>query len=114
MQRFKTYEPTQSVFISFSPDDHFLGGSFERFLVDVFNKINFEDFEERTQFDQGGEASYDPRAVFGAIFYGFAGGVFSSRNSKNPASKTWGLCISADFQRLITQLLAAILASERN
>jgi hypothetical protein len=66
MQRYKTYEPTQSVFISFSPETYFPVGSFERFLVDVFGKVNFEEYEEGTQieFDRGNEAPYDPLVLY--------------------------------------------------
>ena len=97
MQRYKTYEPTQSVFISFSPEEYFPVGSFERFLVDVFGKVNFEECEEGTQFDQGGEAPYDPRAVFGAIFYGFARGVFSSRKLEKSCKQDMGFMYVSGF-----------------
>ena len=87
----------QSVFISFSPEDHFPRGSFERFLVDVFSQIEFEESIEELLPDQGGETPYDPRAIFGAIFYGFSKGVFSSRKLETACRQDMGFMYVSGF-----------------
>ena len=97
MQRYKPYEPTQSVFICFSPEDHFPLGTFERFLVDVFSQIDFEESVEGPQCDQGGETPYDPRGVFGAIFYGFSKGIFSSRKLETACKQDVGFMYVSGF-----------------
>ena len=86
----------QSVFISFLPEEHFPLGTFERFLVDVFSRIEFEESEE-PQCDQGGETPYDPRAVFGAIFYGFSKGIFSSRKLEAACKQDLGFMYVSGF-----------------
>ena len=114
----------QSVFISFSPEDYFPLGTFERFLVDVFSQIDFEESVEDPQCDQGGETPYDPRGVFGAIFYGFSKGIFSSRKLEaackqdvgfmyvsgfcTPDHSTFSRYIS-DRKELITTIFAKVL-----
>lgn len=87
----------QSVFICFSPEDHFPLGTFERFLVDVFSQLHFEESVEGSQCDQGGETPYDPRGVFGAIFYGFSKGIFSSRKLEAACKQDVGFMYVSGF-----------------
>lgn len=76
-KRYKLYEPEQSVFFTFIPENFFPSGSFERYLVDTINQLDLSSFHKAE--DKGGEAPYDPRALLGIIFYSYCKGCFSAR-----------------------------------
>jgi transposase len=98
MRRYKDYQPHQSVFITVSGDDRFREGTFERFIVDVFSGMDIEvDSHESVERDRGGEAPYDPRGIFGVIFYGFARGIFSSRKLEAACASDLGFMYVSGF-----------------
>lgn len=101
MSRYKRYEPHQSVFIDFSGADHFGPESFERFIVDTFSALDLSELSgaDADTADRGGEAPYDPRAIYGAIFYGFARGVFSSRKLERGCREDLGFMYVSGFSR---------------
>lgn len=63
--------------MTLDPSETFGRDSFETFLVNTINDLDFSDFWVHE--DCGGEAPYDPRAMLGLILYGFCRGIFSSR-----------------------------------
>jgi transposase len=77
MNRFKRYEPKQNMFLPINIDKNFPPGCFERFLVDTIDKFEINQYAEKD--DKGGETPYNPKALLGLIFYGYASGIFSSR-----------------------------------
>ncbi len=77
MERFRTYEPDQQVFVNLDPAETFGTDSFETYLVDSINAIDLSGFWSAS--DRGGEAPYDPRAMLGLILYGICQGIYSSR-----------------------------------
>jgi transposase len=98
MRRYKDYQPDQSVFITISGADRFPEGTFERFIVDVFKRMDIvADSRESVEDDRGGETPYDPRGIFGVIFYGFARGVFSSRKLEAACETDLGFMYVSGF-----------------
>jgi len=97
MRRYKDYQPDQSVFITVSGAERFPEGTFERFIVDVFSKMDLEPPREGEDIDRGGETPYDPRGIFGVIFYGFARGVFSSRKLEAACERDLGFMYVSGF-----------------
>jgi transposase len=76
--RYKRYEPTQSIIHTFDPAETFPNGTFERFLVNIINQLDLSRFEN-AQEDRGGETPFDPRALLGIIFYSYCNSCFSAR-----------------------------------
>ena len=78
MNRYRRYEPDQSVMIPLNFSQVFPQGTFERFLVDTIQQFDLSQFEKAWT-DKSGETPYDPRSLLGIILYGFSVGVYSSR-----------------------------------
>lgn len=97
MRRYKDYQPNQSVFITVSGADRFREGTFERFIVDVFSGMDIEVDSHESESDRGGEAPYDPRGIFGVIFYGFARGIFSTRKLEAACASDLGFMYVSGF-----------------
>ncbi len=76
--RYKRYEPTQSIIHTFDPAETFPNGTFERFLVNIINQLDLSGFEN-SQEDRGGETPFDPRSLLGIIFYSYCNSCFSAR-----------------------------------
>jgi transposase len=101
MSRYKDYEPHQRVFIEFSGSDYFGPESFERFVVDTFSSLDVSELtgSDQPSEDRGGETPYDPRGLFGVIFYGFARGVFSSRKLERACKDDVGFMYVSGFAK---------------
>jgi len=78
MQRYRPYEPSQTLMLPLDFEHTFPAGTYERFLVDTINGFDLSRFEN-CEMDAGGETPYDPRALLGIVFLGFSTGTFSSR-----------------------------------
>ena len=78
-KRFKSYTPDDHTFLHLDPEKMFPNGSFERFIIDTVNQLNLEKFEYSQQEDLGGNEEYNPKAILGLLFYGYANGIFHSR-----------------------------------
>lgn len=79
-KRFRPYNPDQITFHTFDPSQTFQIGCFERFIVETIKDIDISDFEKRDTYDLGGPDEINPRSILGIIFFGYADGMFSSRD----------------------------------
>jgi hypothetical protein len=61
MERYKKYEPDQTQLLLVNPEVLFPRGSFERFLIDIINQIDFNNDEDGE--DKGGETPYNPKSL---------------------------------------------------
>jgi transposase len=95
MDRYKNYEPDQSMLIEFYSEHHFPEGSFERFLVDILHDIDISSFYGST--DKGGESPYHPRSILGIVFYGLSQGIFSSRKQETKCKSDLGFMYVSGF-----------------
>lgn len=78
MNRYRRYEPDQTVMMPLDFSALFPTGTYERFLVETIQQFDLNQFE-KDGIDQGGQTPYDPRSLLGIILYGFSVGTYSSR-----------------------------------
>ncbi len=96
MARYKKYEPKQQIILPIDPEKMYPIDTFERFLVDTIEKLDFSDFDN-IEDDKGGESRYDPRSLLGIIFYGFSRGTFSSRKLSNACQSDLGFMFVSGY-----------------
>ncbi|MBN1969669.1 MAG: transposase [Candidatus Delongbacteria bacterium] len=112
MNRYKPYEPHQNQLMPICCDDLFPCGSFERFLVDIIEKIDFDISDEEQ--DTGGETPYHPKALLGIIFYGYANGVFSSRKMERECRKDIGFMYVSGYNAPDHTTISRFISSQEN
>jgi len=78
-KRLKKYNPDQHTFFHLDPSKTFPEGTYERFIVDIINELDLNEFENTDEDDLGGNDEYNPGTILGILFYGFTNGIFYSR-----------------------------------